>query len=97
MLSSTPPEFLPVVQSDDNLPDDELVLSQSLSSRDWLKVEHDDEVVSEELRHIKQDTKSGCIRHYSSPVAKYLQDWNNLDVRDDVLYNRGNVNDMTYL
>lgn len=62
--------------------------SQSLSSKDHRRAQHDDPVISQFIGHIVKGTRPSA-KHVVGSISlavKYLRDWDNLELSNGVLY-----------
>jgi transposase InsO family protein len=90
-LSSVEPSKRP-------LPDN-IIDSLSLCSKDWRKAQHDDATISQIVTYLKEGTKPYALQACTQDVTlrKYLREWDQLELRDGVVYRRGKLGDQEYV
>jgi transposase InsO family protein len=81
----------------DEIPQD-ILDTYSLGSKDWKLAQQQDPIVSEVIRHVKAGTRPFATRNLNnfSSLQGYLREWDNLELKDGVLYKLGIFNDHSY-
>ena len=76
----------------------ETIEALSLSSKDWKKAQRADPIISQLLDHMHNGTKPSAkqMSEKFDPTVRYLRDWENLDIRDGVLYRFSKFKGQTY-
>lgn len=81
----------------DEIPTD-IILSHSLSSKNWRQAQLQDPVLSTVIDHMEKGTRPSAKRVSGnvSPVVKYLRDWDILELKDGVLYRSSQFKGQSY-